>query len=75
MKEHIDLAVGAESGQDARGVVVVEEFPAEFKVEFPAELGEPFADLLRLQGQIPRVVEAFSVHGESPVSVITLIII
>ena len=66
LEEHVDLAVRFEAGQDARGVVVVEELAAEFEVELAAEFGETVADAFGLEGQILLVVKSFFEHVELP---------
>ena len=45
LAEHTQFAVGLEAGQDAGGMMVVEEFAAEFEIEFAVELGYTFLDV------------------------------
>ena len=63
--EHSELGVGLEAWQHARGVVVVEEFSAEFHVELAVELGDALLDVLRLNLQVFLVVESYF-HFPSP---------
>ena len=60
--EHLQLAVGLEAGQDARGMVVVEELAAELKIELAAELLDAFAYLLGLLLDIKVVIESHFEH-------------
>ena len=57
LAEHAQFGVGQKSGQHTCGVVVVEEFAAQFEVEFAVELGYALADVLRLYAQVFVVVE------------------
>ena len=60
--EHLQLAVGLEAGQDARGMVVVEELAAELKIELAAEFLDAFAYLLGLLLDIKVVIESHFEH-------------
>ena len=60
--EHLELTVGLEAGQDARGVVIVEELAAELKIELAAEVLYASAYLLRLLFDIKVVVESHFEH-------------
>ena len=71
LEQHVDLAVGLEAGEDAGGVVIVEELAAEFQIQFVPELGQAFADALGLQGEVLLIVKAFSEHDETPVGKIS----
>jgi len=55
--EHTQLAVGLEAGQNAAGMVVVEELATQLEVEFVAELGDAFLDVLALDANVFVVVE------------------
>ena len=60
--EHAYLGVGFETGQHARGMVVVEQLAAELQVQLPAELVDAVADVLGLQRDVLLVVESLA-HG------------
>ena len=60
--EHLELTVGLVAGQDARGVVIVEELAAELKIELSAEVLYASAYLLRLLFDIKVVVESHFEH-------------
>ena len=60
--EHADLGVGLETGQHARGMVVVEQLAAELQVQLAAELVDAVADVLGLQRDVLVVVESLA-HG------------
>ena len=57
--EHAQLRVGLEAGQDARGMVVVEELATEFHVKLAVELRDALADVFRLYPQVLVVVETY----------------
>ena len=57
LKEHLELAVRLKSRQDAAGMVVVKQLPAELHVKFVTELRNPLLDVLGLDLQIFLVVE------------------
>ena len=61
-EQHSDLAVGREAGEDAGGVVIVEELAAEFEIQLAAEFADAVADVLRLQLEVLVVVKAYPVH-------------
>ena len=42
--EHTDFAVRLEARQDPGGVEIIEELPAEFQIQLPAELADPLPD-------------------------------
>jgi hypothetical protein len=46
--------------------MVVKQLPAEFKVQLPAETGNPFPDVFRLKLKIFIVVETDRGHLQSP---------
>ena len=45
-EQHFHLAVGREAGEDAGGVVIVEELAAEFQIQLAAEFADAVADVL-----------------------------
>ena len=45
-EQHFHLAVGREAGEDAGGVVIVEELAAEFEIQLAAEFADAVADVL-----------------------------
>ena len=63
--QHADLAVGLESGQHTRGMVVIEQLAAELQIQLAAELADPLADMLSLQSQVFIVIET-DAHGRNP---------
>ena len=63
--QHADLAVGLESRQHARGMVVIEQLAAELQIQLAAELADPLADMLSLQSQVFIVIET-DAHGRNP---------
>ena len=64
--QHRDLVIRREAGQDAGGVVVVEELAAHFEVEFPTDLLAPLVDVLGLELDVLLAVETDAVgHGRS----------
>ena len=58
--QHVDLGVGRESGEHARGMVVIEDLTAEFQVELSSEFIDSFPDVLRLKLDVFVVVETGS---------------
>ena len=57
--EHAELGVGLESWQHTRGVVVVEEFAAQFHIELAVELRNALTDVLRLYLEVLVVIESY----------------
>ena len=55
--QHAQLGVGQEAGQDAAGVVVVEELAAELQVKFAFELSDALFDVFALDANVFVVVE------------------
>ena len=58
MHQHIDFTVGLEAGQYTGCMVVIEQFAAEFKIQFAAELGNTFLDMLGLQLQVFVIIKS-----------------
>ena len=58
LAQHSQLAVGLETGQDARGMMVVEEFATQFEVEFALKVGNALLDMLGLDADVLVVVES-----------------
>ena len=54
--QHLEFAVRLKTRQDAAGMVIVEQFPAEFHVQFVAEGCDAFLDAIRLDLDIFLVV-------------------
>ena len=61
--EHAQLTVRLETGKDAAGVVIVEEFASELKVKFVAELSYALLDVFGLYPQILVVVKSVYHNG------------
>ena len=61
--EHPQLAVGLESGQNAAGMVVVEKFSSELKVELVSELGYALLDVFGLNFEIFLVIKTVFHNG------------
>ncbi len=62
LQQHAHLAVRLEAGEHARGVKVVKELAAEFQIQLAAEVGDPVADVLRLELNVLVVVESLFEH-------------
>lgn len=45
------ILLSGENQQETRGVHIIKQLAAEFKVELAAELGAPRLDMLKLEGQ------------------------
>lgn len=48
-EQHFEFAVRLKSRQNARRVVIVEQFTAEFEIKFAAKLRDTLADMLGLR--------------------------
>ena len=67
LKEHLELTVGLEAGQDSRSVIIVKELSSELKIKLIAELSDTLSDVLRLHFQVFFVVKSdFSTHLHVP---------
>ena len=58
--QQLDFRVGVETGKDARGVEIADQFAAELQIELVAELGGPFQNRVGLFFQILLAVETRS---------------
>ena len=65
LAQHAHLVVGGETGQDARGVHVVNQLAAELQVELPAELTAPLGDMARLHLDVTITIKTDAVHASS----------
>ena len=60
MHQHIDLTVRLEAGQNTGCMVVIEQFAAEFQIQFATKLGNALFDMLRLQFQVFIIIKSDS---------------
>ena len=65
MQQHAHLAVRLKPGEYARGVVIVEQLAAKFKIEFSSETRNPLLDMLGLCAQVAFIVKPDSFHSAS----------
>ena len=64
LQQHAKLAVRLKARENAGSVVVVEEFAAEFQIEFVSELGNALANVLGLHLEVFFVVKTdFHIHS------------
>ena len=59
LAQHVQLAVGFESGEHTAGMVVVEEFSAQFQIQFVAKLLDALLDVLGLYLYVFFVVKSY----------------
>ena len=64
LHEHLQLGIGLEPGQNARGVIVVKQLAAKLEIELVAELGDAVADVLRLGFQVLIIIKSYF-HSEA----------
>ena len=62
LQQHTDLTVGRKSGQSARGVIVIKQLAAEFKIELAAEFLDALVNVSGLGADILLVVKTDFKH-------------
>ena len=66
--QHTHLVVGGKSGQDTRGVHVVDQLAAKLEVELAAEFAASLGDVSRLHLDVLITVKTDAVHASSEVA-------
>ena len=67
LQQHFHLAVRLKTRQNARGMVVVEQLAAEFKVQLASEFCYSLSYVARLLAHVFFVVEAYHIHNHQPI--------
>ena len=62
LHEHLDFAVRLKARKNTGGVVIVEEFSAEFQIQLTAEFSDTVTDLLRLHLHVLFIAKAYFKH-------------
>ena len=62
LEQHLHFAVRLETGENARGVIVVEELSSEFQEQLSAEMVYSVSDMLGLELDVFVIVKAYACH-------------